>query len=55
MRIAHIITGLGNGGAELSLNKICSYDKLNEHYVISLTNLGKHGHLLKKKMLKFTI
>lgn len=52
MRIAHIITGLGNGGAELSLNKICNYDKLNEHHIISLTDLGKYGHLLKKKKFK---
>ena len=52
MRIAHIITGLGNGGAESNLNKICVYDRLNEHHVISLTNLGKYGYLLKKKNVK---
>ena len=28
MKILHIITGLGDGGAELTLYKICKYDKL---------------------------
>ena len=36
MRIIHIITGLGDGGAENALFKICKYDNLNKHVVISL-------------------
>ena len=36
MRITHIITSLGDGGAENTLYKICKYDTLNEHIVISL-------------------
>ena len=32
MKIAHIITGLGDGGAEHTLFKICKYDKENETY-----------------------
>ena len=35
MRITHIITSLGDGGAS-TLYKICKYDTLNEHIVISL-------------------
>ena len=34
MKIIHIITGLGDGGAEHTLFKICKYDKLNKHIVI---------------------
>ena len=30
------ITGLGDGGAEHALFKICKYDVLNKHIVISL-------------------
>ena len=48
MKILHIITGLGDGGAELTLFKICKYDKVNQHIVISLTNKGKYFSLLNK-------
>jgi len=48
MKIIHIITGLGDGGAENSLYKICKYDNLNEHIVISLQGIGKYFPLLKK-------
>ena len=41
MKIVHIITGLGDGGAEHTLYKICKYDKLNKHFVISLKNPEK--------------
>ena len=47
MKILQIITGLGNGGAENTLYKICKYDKLNEHIVISLLGPGKYFSLLK--------
>lgn len=48
MRIIHIITGLGDGGAEHTLYKICKYDSTNEHLVISLKDDGKYYYLLKK-------
>ena len=48
MRITHIITSLGDGGAENTLYKICKYDTLNEHIVISLKNSGKYFSLLNK-------
>ena len=49
MKILHIITGLGSGGAESNLYKICINDKINQHYVISLMDMGIYGKLLKKK------
>ena len=48
MKIVHIITGLNDGGAENTLFKICKYDKINEHIVISFLNTGKYFFLLKK-------
>ena len=39
MKIVHIITGLGNGGTENTLYKICRNDLTNNHIVISITNL----------------
>jgi glycosyltransferase involved in cell wall biosynthesis len=48
MRILHIINGLGDGGAEKTLHKICKYDTANQHFVISLTGPGKYCSLLKK-------
>jgi len=48
MRVLHIITGLGDGGAEHTLFKICKYDKVNKHIVISLKSPDKYFALLKK-------
>jgi len=48
IRIIHIITSLGDGGAEHTLFKICKYDTSNKHIVISLTGKGKYTKLLKK-------
>ena len=48
MRVVHIITGLNDGGAEHTLYKICKYDIINKHIVISLTGSGKYLPLLKK-------
>jgi len=45
----HIITGLGDGGAEAQLYGFCSFDKLNSHYVVSLLDEGKYGHFLRMK------
>ena len=52
MKIVHIITGLGNGGAEHTLFKICKYDKLNQHIVISFKGPGKYYLLLKNLGVK---
>ena len=48
MKIVHVITGLGDGGAEHTLFKICKHDNLNQHIVISLKDAGKYYALLKK-------
>lgn len=52
MKIVHIITGLGDGGAEHTLYKICKYDKSNKHFVISLKNPDKYYSLLNKLGIK---
>lgn len=52
MKILHIITGLGDGGAEHTLYKICKYDNFNEHFVISLKAPGKYFFLLKNIGIK---
>ncbi len=52
MKVIHIITGLGDGGAEHALYKICKYDTTNNHFVISLTGRGKYYSLLKKLRIK---
>ena len=46
MRIAHVITGLSDGGAEGVLYRLCVSDLENSHSVISLTDRGKYGDLL---------
>ena len=48
MKVLHIISGLKSGGAEGVLYRLILGDKNNEHFVISLTNEGFYGHLLKK-------
>ena len=48
MKVVHIITGLGDGGAEHTLYKVCKYDTINQHIVISLKDDGKYFSLLKK-------
>ncbi len=48
MKVVHIITSLDDGGAEHTLFKICKYDNLNDHIVISLKKKGKYALLLKK-------
>ena len=48
MKILHIITALGDGGAEHTLYKICKHDKSNEHIVISFKGEGKYFSLLNE-------
>ena len=52
MKVVHIITGLGDGGAEHTLFKICKYNTNNKHIVISLTGSEKYSSLLKNLNIK---
>ena len=52
MKIIHIITSLGDGGAEHTLFKICKYDINNKHIIISLKGPGKYFKLLNKLGIK---
>ena len=46
MKVLHVIIGLGNGGAEGVLTRLCLNSFKTEHEVISLTGLGFYGHTL---------
>lgn len=46
MKIAHVITGLDDGGAEAALFRLIGADTLHSHVVISLRDEGKYGSLL---------
>lgn len=45
--VGHVIIGLGNGGAENSLYKLCLSDSINRHFVISLTGSGHYRERLE--------
>jgi len=56
LRILNITTGLGDGGAEATLFRLCCHDKHNKHYVISLTGVGKYFDLLIERNIQvFTV
>lgn len=46
MKLLHIITSLGDGGAEAVLTRICLYEP-EKHIVISLMDEGKYGKVLE--------
>ena len=48
MRVLHIITGLGRGGAETLLYQFCKYDKESEHIVVSLSGSQDYEKKLKQ-------
>jgi glycosyltransferase involved in cell wall biosynthesis len=48
MQILHIITGLGDGGAEAVLYRLCKFDNTSKHVVISLQGEQKYGSKLAK-------
>lgn len=52
MKIVHIITGLGEGGAEKTLFNLAINDTSNQHIVVSLMGLGKYGEILEKNGIK---
>ena len=50
MKIVHIITGLGSGGAENMLHKLLRYTDTEKYpqEVISLTDKGVYGEEIEK-------
>ena len=46
--VLHVITGLGDGGAEAVLHRIVCADTTYRHSVISLSDEGKYGSLLRQ-------
>ena len=52
-KVMHVIIGLEKGGAEMMLHRLIEASLLNEskirHAVISLTDLGYHGALLRQR------
>ncbi len=51
-KITHLINGLDSGGAESVLIRLISYDKLNEHSVISIKDGGFYGKILNQNNVK---
>lgn len=47
--IVHVITGLGDGGAEGVLYRLLCRDTESRHLVVSLTDEGKYGPLLREQ------
>ncbi|MBT2133571.1 glycosyltransferase [Croceibacterium sp. LX-88] len=52
--VLHVITGLRDGGAEAVLYRLCTEDRDNRHYVISLGDMGKYGPWLAKAEIPVT-
>lgn len=47
-KVLHVITGLGDGGAEGVLVRLCSASNRANYVVISLTDEGKYGEILRQ-------
>ncbi|MBH0002709.1 glycosyltransferase [Pseudoalteromonas sp. SWYJZ12] len=47
MIVLHVIVGLGDGGAEGVLSRLCLFDDSSKHTVISLMGDGKYGPILR--------
>lgn len=54
-KVLHIITGLESGGAEKNLFNLVINDKLNDHYIFSLSDYGKYFKIIKKNKVKIKI
>src|SRR5690554_2509224 len=48
MKVAHIISGLGGGGAEATLYRLCLQDQANSHTVISMMDEGLYGERIRR-------
>ncbi len=45
--VFHVITGLGDGGAESMLVRLCREDRSSRHIVVSMTDGGKYAEILR--------
>lgn len=54
LKILHIISGLGNGGAENILFQICSADTASQHQVIGLGGAGMYADRMQRKGVPVT-
>lgn len=52
--ILHVISGLGDGGAQSSLHALCKQDEASLQHVVSLTDSGKFGPLLEAQGISVT-
>ena len=52
MKIIHVISSLGNGGAEKVLYEICTQTSNHDHIIISLLKIDIYGELLRSKGFK---
>ncbi|MDR5891924.1 glycosyltransferase [Halomonas mongoliensis] len=48
MKVVHIISGLGEGGAEATLYRLCLQDRANSHTVISMMDEGLYGERIRQ-------
>lgn len=47
LKVMHVITGLGDGGAEAVLYRLCKVSNGHQHQVVSLSDEGKYGSMLR--------
>lgn len=55
MKILHIITGLGRGGAEKTLRLLVRSSPDHDHIVVSLLDAGIYGKLLKRDGIRLIV
>jgi glycosyltransferase involved in cell wall biosynthesis len=48
VKVLHVITGLGGGGAEAALFRLVTKDSSNTHYIVSLSGRGVYASRLEK-------
>jgi glycosyltransferase involved in cell wall biosynthesis len=49
--VLHVITGLGNGGAEGVLYRLVTGKSTKKHVVVSMTDMGKYGPMLQSNFI----